>query len=408
MDYNNLNDNTNNNTNTNSINLGSWTDLLSNQFRGINAIIVANMCLAFSQPFISNNILPVSNFYIAKKFQSIFIGATSMFSSLGYAIGYLISIYAIKSSEEYFDRFQDINICYLLIMVVLVIFYILFTYTTKSWKVPSPSLSDQNIMMNQLRNLKGGDDLKEEEIKDVVQIIIKNSLPEHESQSQNKQKEERKIEGVRIHLKKYRIHIVLTLTYAIIYSIFNLTSNYLELILLWKNFDSDVIFIASFLNLVPGIPFPIIFGYLMNTNIRKCKNLATGILSFQIISSTLFLYLNNEIAIYIILFILGATGSSLPSIFLTLISYANQDIYCGETNNNDNVDNKIKDKNKNTQLDIQKSETENDYWNNIILSSSTLLTVLFLLIPLSNSNSQILYIIATILQITTFLIFYFL
>lgn len=346
----------------------NWVENLSNQFDGINAIIIGNAFLAFAQPFIMNYIIFVANNFISKKSEAIYIGSTSMVGSFGYAIGYMVSIYSIHSENDYLNEFKTMNIIYFIIVLIINVLFITIYY--------SSGTHHQNSNTDIADSTDSKDSKDNKDNKDVG-IVINNS----EIKCTLKFKKKNKCEEIWIYCKKFSYHILLIFTYAILYSIFNFVSNYLELLLLWKNFDHTTIFIASFINLVPGIPFPIIFGYMMDKYKKYAIKISKIVIIMQGLSLSIFLYAENKFLVYLILFILGAIGSSIPAIFLTLLTYLKQPPNKGN---------------------------KGDNWNNYLFTSSTALTVILLIsISLTMANSLTIFIFFSILQLIVICLFVF-
>ena len=113
-------------------NNSSYSALVANikkAISGIDSVIIGNALISGAQPFAFNYITNVSEAYVSKENRGLYIGATSMFSSAGYAMGYLISIYVIKSADDYYKQFGDMNYIYavfsfLLIVALLIYFYL--------------------------------------------------------------------------------------------------------------------------------------------------------------------------------------------------------------------------------------------------------------------------------------------
>ena len=78
-------------------------------FSGIDGVIAANAVIATAQPFLFNFITTFTDEYVSESVRGVYIGTTSVFANLGYAIGYLISVNTIQSDSEYRQKFANIN-----------------------------------------------------------------------------------------------------------------------------------------------------------------------------------------------------------------------------------------------------------------------------------------------------------
>jgi MFS family permease len=106
-------------------------DTVASEVSGITAVIAGNFFVAAAQPFLSNFVTAVAEEYMPAAMKGLFIGAASTCSSLGYDIGYLVSIYAIGSPAAYAARFGEMNAVYIVV--------VLLASAVTAWSVWTPT-----------------------------------------------------------------------------------------------------------------------------------------------------------------------------------------------------------------------------------------------------------------------------
>lgn len=295
--------------------------------QGIDAVIAGNILIAIAEPFVFNFIISVSETFVKPKYRGLFIGATSMFTSLGYSVGYLISIYTIGSKDEYKEYFRNINIGYLILasILLIILIYIAINYSSR------PTVADELEQVSIDDFVSGG-----------VAVTQCNVMKKN---------------------RKLTIWICI-LVYAIQTGIVNGVLNHLESILIHNGFSEDKIFILSFINLVPGIPMPIILGYIMDKN-RSYFKISTMVLIASTLSQILFFYSGTSyIVAFIALLLNGLAYPCISSVFLTLVSEVYRSI---------------------------RINGQNEIYNNVAFTLSTLFTILIIIVPIPDSEYPILF-----------------
>lgn len=320
-------------------------DMLKNfkqQFYGVTAIIFANALLAAAQPLLMNYITTVSKKFINVNKRGLYVGMTGVACSLGYAIGYLVSIYSISSASDYVEHFKFINGYYLgLYLIGGIIYFVLIYYKFKMGKGVTEVVFGEEFV--EIKVVSSSSDT-------ASASSSKKSRSKLSQQQMQQQRDERS--------RRINLLIVLMLSYSIPCAIINVASNYMEHILVEKGLSESNIFIGSCLNLLVGIPFPILFGYWMDRS-SKLFEIGALILIVQMVGLIIFFYATQEVLLNIALLVTGITGSSITSIFLTLLSRTD-DIGADSS-------------------DEEEKSGQNS--SNVLLSLATVLSVVFLLVP---------------------------
>jgi hypothetical protein len=139
--------------------------------------------------------------------------------------------------------------------------------------------------------------------------------------------------------------------------------------------NDQTIFVVSCLYLIPGIPFPMLIGKLMDKT-KKYKEIVLYLLLVQVVSQTIFLFTTNIWGIYISSSINSITSACLSSALLTLIH----------------------------QLLLPESD---QVYNNLTFSLSFLVTWVAMFFPMSTSNYNAMYSSLTILSFAGIGIYYY-
>jgi hypothetical protein len=326
---------------------------LTRSFSGFDGVITGNALIAAAQPFCFGFITMVTAECIDSKWKGTYIGATSTFSSLGYAIGYLASIYLVTSTSDFEKQFSNINYVYL--AIVLFFFLLLLPVVAKGIN-NSPAATGNNNSSAAAGNNNSS------AIEDVIDILeetetITNAITNKEND-----------------IRKAKICV---LVYVIVSSINNVVSNYIENILQHKSEnDEQTIFIASCLFLIPGIPFPSLIGVVIDKT-KKCREILGYILLLQVVSQTIFLFVDTGDGgiwvIYAALTINSITSACLTSSMLTMIH----------------------------QLVFPQSD---QVYNNLIFSLSLLTTWIMMLFP--TSDYDLIWGIYTVLTFVGVIVYY--
>lgn len=308
----------------------SGSNIISNivvAFSGMNGVIVSNALIAAAQPFLFGFITTMTDECVPEKSRGIYIGLSSMFSSFGYAAGYLISIYVIHSSDDYARLFSSMNYVYLFMVIILIL-----------------GMSIVLVSMYRLQKIQSAN--MEFSIQSRGQRILKLLSLSNKKQAQGS--------GAITNNQKYTYFYIFI--YILIITLSYVVSNFLETMLQSKGFSDQEIMIASCLFLLPGIPFPLVFGYWMDKT-KKWREIIGIVIVIQILTQTVFLYSNNFIVTCISLTINSITSTSLGSLFLTLIS----ELCCPHSDKN---------------------------CNNAMFSFSTFTTILTMIVPYGNTLSS--------------------
>jgi hypothetical protein len=335
-------------------------------------LLLGNFLIGLAQPLMLNFATMVAKQKIDRSYRFSFIGATSAFYAMGYAIGYPIPIKLIgnnDSSGNYKSEFTRINGIYFAVGATLLVALVLTirainraerrhaleraAYERAVSVATTPSvvatLPTQDTMMDVL------DDLKADDAGSASCPATTTTTTTIASSSSSS---------------------VMPLwgflaVYALSNAISTMTSNSQEVFLALKGYTSDQIFNFSLINLIPAIPIPILIGWVLD----RCRSfyLITGVcLIIQCVSQAVFLYGTGTWLTYISLLINGSTGACLTSVFVTLITeYATKLSVCAVSSATSATGDQLLT------------------WNNRTVTSSILLTLIITLAtPSMNSYYQ--------------------
>lgn len=228
----------------------------------INSLIIGNILFACASAFITSFINDFTIRVISQDYQNMYFGLVTSISNLGYAIGYIVSLYLIDTDETYANYFLMTNYIYLCLFASAAAMYLI---TNK-------------------KNLFGYD---------MTLSIDSFSVTEE-----------------KIH---FLILPILIVCYSLMTGIFNALSNNMETILTSKNlFTSQQIFLLSMITLLIGILFPIFFAE------RYSKTLFMTLLCLSGLAWIIFMYSTEFYSNYIALLICGLLYEQMVLILIVI------------------------------------------------------------------------------------------
>ena len=252
----------------------------------IYMLIASNIIMGISQPLIFSYITKVAGVYVNPKNRGSFIGASTMFSTFGYAVGYVSSIYLIQSLAQFEQIFGKMTGVYLAIHLLLILGTIIFLVLQHREKV---LLQQQSVNMEMI-------------------IVVSTVSSLHSNASSTTMD--------RNNLKLLWTSIIL---YSILTCVVNVFNTYLNNMLLLKNISENDIFIISSLNFFCGIPFPIFFGKFLDKTHRWIETVVVTTILLGV-TFIVFIYSTNVYVLYIDMIVNAIVTSSISSVFLTLAS----------------------------------------------------------------------------------------
>lgn len=440
------------------------TKMLAGAIGGIDAVIIANAFVAAGQPFIFSFITTVSSACVPPNKQSLYVGASSMFSALGSALGYLISFYLIASGDQYAENFGNLNRVYLglvcllavaMIVVGLLAFKIFInnrgirasnsTPTTATATVMSAAMAtitlsehlaiemqQQTIAANNLQQLQNQ---RQMGITIVVEDVLHAQLRQQAIIDANERKRKREREHKCVWkwsdcrsccCKKSRttqsgqntqgeqgaqsenelsnrsnrsnrfVPYGLIIIYAVGNAISNIGSNYQEVILASKGFDTSTIFSLSLVSLLPGIPAPLLIGAVMDRT-KWFWQLTVASFVLDAVSEIVFFYAQSAWLLYLSLLVNGIASSCMMTTFLGLITSITTIGFDDIANTN-----AVLPASPSVAVVVTSDDNDDSYWNGLTISSSVLLTLLLMFIPMPDSAAyQIFYATSSVALVLT-------
>ncbi len=376
---------------------------LLNALQGINGQIIANAVIASAQPFAFGFILPMTSTYVSEHSVGKFIGATYTFPAAGYAIGYLVSVYRITSVDDYDTEFRDINFVYLAVASILIFLFgvALFPYSRLS-KFICPRLhreEDQlrsvialarSLEMDSLSIVVRGDSKSPQSGSRTSPLGASPTVSSPAGSFQSPSSAPSTI-GSNATLAPPAVRstgnsnassrcggsaapMALVFVYTIIVAVGYLIGNYLDNVLDHKLLTEDQTFTASMLYLLPGIPFPVIVGYFIDKT-KQTWVIGAWVLLLQLISQTIFLFVQSVPVIYMALTINSMTITCFTSSSLSLLA------------------------------EMVDEKREKNY-NNAMFTFSILLTFVCMLVPVAQQYYTTFFVVLTSVTCLGFVVYY--
>lgn len=397
---------------------GLWHSIISS-FSGFDGILVANAFIAAAQPFMFSFITTVTDQCLPERWKASYIGLTTATASTGYAFGYLFSIAKIKSMDDFKTEFRTINILYLVLVLILILMMIVFL-VLRSRRLRAVRLSRMRTLSYLPTSISntgagngnnGGNNADLIEMAEMAEAVANRAGDANEAsmisrwiedgllansvsrslreRQQNRQfastntavatdasvvvvpadgvAEEISEGGLFSKLVQAKVAVVI---YTVIVSLSYVVGNYLINILQRKNFGTDAQFVGTSLYLLPGIIFPPLVGLIIDRT-GKLRMITAIVIFVQVLSQTMFLFLDNVVAVDFWLTINSIATTSATPVLLTLVH----------------------------KLLFPKPDKN---YNNLMYSLSILSTLIVMLVPISESSYQPLFIVLSILAIATF------
>lgn len=267
---------------------GSTIENLEHVMSGVIGIVIANAFIASAQPFLYAIITTVTGDYIAPQFSATYMGSVQSMATLGYGFGFLITLKRIVSTDQFEKYFGIINQFFL--AFALVLFVILIYVLVLQYKL-------ENIFaLEEEQNAKK----------------VKNTRKQYAAMSmQHNENMKCANENKTIAYMAIFVYITLNTTYSLV-------SNYIENILEDANFSESDIFWLCVTYLIPVALFSTALGLFLDWS-KSYVKITIVVLAIHIISQTLLFYTTNRNFMFFIVLVNGSTTNAAQSLFLSLI-----------------------------------------------------------------------------------------